>query len=236
MALVIRGGRTYWYKSVRKGGRVTSEYRGGGEFAAPAGRLEAIEHEKRRTRARDDKARRARLEAEDRPILEMFRAVEIVARAFLESRGYYLHRRHEWRRRGTVSATTKPAAAALDAPLPPPEISTDELFKRARKGDKAVLPRLQAWLDRDPGAFRGVAEMTEEAEYSLAAAASGGTTPDNRGKGSRALKHAGPSCITPDLVAKPHLEIAADGPAGAILPQPRLPCTGPGRTRQHPRP
>jgi hypothetical protein len=174
MALVIRGGRTYWYKSVRKGGRVTSEYRGGGEFAALAGRLEAIEHEERRTRACDDKARRARLEAEDRPIIEMFRAVEFVARATLESRGCYLHRGHEWRRRGTVGASTntKPAAA-LEAPLPPPEISTKELWKRARKGDKTILPRLRALIDRNPDIFDGIGVM-REAEESLAKMYSGG--------------------------------------------------------------
>ena len=38
------------------------------------------------------------------------------------------------------------------------------------------------------------------------------------------------------MVAKPRLEGTTDGPAGPILPQPRLPRTGATRTRQYPRP
>jgi hypothetical protein len=168
MALVIRGDRIYAYKSVRKGGRVTSEYCGSGECAALIGRWEAIEHERRRDRAYDIKARRDELEAEDEPIIAMFRAVEIVARAYLESRGCYLHRGHEWRRRRTVSATTRAAAAALGAPLPPPEIGLDELWKRARKGDKKVLPQLRALLDRRPELLRNESDMAKLAEFSMA--------------------------------------------------------------------
>jgi hypothetical protein len=173
MALVIRGDRIYAYKSVRKGGRVTSEYCGSGERAARIGRREAIEHERRRGRAEGFKARRDELEAEDGPILAMFRAVELVARAYLESRGCHLHRGHEWRRRRTVSATTTPAAEALEAPLPPPEIGLDELWTRARDGDRTILPRLRALIDRHPDIFDGVGVM-REAEEALAQMSSGG--------------------------------------------------------------
>ena len=72
-----------------------------------------------------------------------------------------------------MSATTKPAAAALEAPLPPPEISTNELWKRARKGDKTILPRLRALIDRNPDLFEGIGVM-REAEESLAKLSSGG--------------------------------------------------------------
>lgn len=50
------------------------------------------------------------------------------------------------------------------------------------------------------------------------------------------MKNAGPSCITPDLAAKPDPETDADGPAGPILPQPRLSCTGAGRIGHYPHP
>ena len=49
------------------------------------------------------------------------------------------------------------------------------------------------------------------------------------------MKNAGPLSIPPGMVAKPVPESSADGPAGPILSQPRLPHTGATGTRQHPR-
>jgi hypothetical protein len=95
MALVIRNGRPYLYRSVRKGGKVTSEYAGSGEFASLAGRLDAIEREERRRQLAEEREQRDRLDSEDRPVAELFHLVEIIARATLEAAGYHLHRRSE---------------------------------------------------------------------------------------------------------------------------------------------
>jgi hypothetical protein len=47
MALVYRGGKPYLYKSVRRDGRVTSEYVASGESAVVISRIETIEADER---------------------------------------------------------------------------------------------------------------------------------------------------------------------------------------------
>lgn len=50
MALVDRDGRPYLYRSVRRNGRVTSEYRASGEAAVLIHALEAVAREEREYR------------------------------------------------------------------------------------------------------------------------------------------------------------------------------------------
>src|SRR5512135_466898 len=62
-----------------------------------------------------------------------------------------------------------------------------------------------------------------------------GSTPRNRGEDGRGLKSAGPPSIPPSMVTKPCPGRITDGPAGPILPQPRLPRTRAARARKPPR-
>jgi hypothetical protein len=58
MALVHRNGRAYLYRSARRGGRVTSEYVGGGIGAQLIAALETIERDEaelKRSQARDER-------------------------------------------------------------------------------------------------------------------------------------------------------------------------------------
>lgn len=48
MAVVHRNGRSYIYRSVRRNGRVTSEYGGSGECALLIAQMETIERDARR--------------------------------------------------------------------------------------------------------------------------------------------------------------------------------------------
>ena len=91
MALVYRNGRPYLYKSIRRGGRVTSEYRGSGETALIIGMFDVVDTDKRE---------------EQKDIAEVERALDdltnrsrSLAREALTVLGYHQHNRGEWRKR-----------------------------------------------------------------------------------------------------------------------------------------
>jgi hypothetical protein len=93
-----RGGKLYYYRSVRDGKRVNKEYVGRGELAeAFAHADEAIRraHELGRVREREE---RERLEDLAAPALEVGEAATVLARASLVALGYHEHH-GEWRRR-----------------------------------------------------------------------------------------------------------------------------------------
>jgi len=94
MATVDRNGRFYSYRSVRRGGRVTSVYRGAGELAerdaAEAARLAHV-----RQRLRDWGEA---LDADERTVLEMFRRVEEAAATALADAGCHRPKRGPWRK------------------------------------------------------------------------------------------------------------------------------------------
>jgi hypothetical protein len=98
MALVYRDGRPYYYKSVRRGGRVTSEYQAAGEAAVLMARLDAAFRQRDEDREEDWKAAVARLDAEERANAEMFDRVQSLVDAALVAAGYHRHKR-QWRKR-----------------------------------------------------------------------------------------------------------------------------------------
>lgn len=93
-----RGGRRYYYRKVRKGGRVFSVYEGGGIGGAIAEAQDAREQEKR-TQTREELRRE--IAAQDRIdglIGESERIAERASRAALEAAGFHQHKR-QWRLR-----------------------------------------------------------------------------------------------------------------------------------------
>src|SRR5262245_36786273 len=134
MALVLRGDRPYWYRSVRRGDKVTSEYVACGRCALMiAGAVEDSAWERRwerqrfqtklgrlktRLQARVEawRAERRRLEAEDREFATYFDQVESIARAALLASGFHQHHRGEWRRRSMPES--KDLATAETPSLP----------------------------------------------------------------------------------------------------------------------
>ena len=154
MALVYRNGRPYLYRSVRKGGRVTSEYRGSGDLAVLIGSLdenERAEQEYRQEREREERLdeneraereyrqerereERQRLDERDRQLDELVREALDLARHALERAGYHQHHRGEWRKRRMSTATTKnaPAKARRSAPpaFTPPEPQPGRMWRR----------------------------------------------------------------------------------------------------------
>lgn len=94
-----RGGRRYYYRSRRVGGRVVKEYIGSGPGAELIADAEEAARRSERARREAEKAERERLEAFDQEIAGACEAIELVARAALVDAGYRQHKRGEWRLR-----------------------------------------------------------------------------------------------------------------------------------------
>lgn len=92
-----RGGRLYYYRSRRVGGRVVKEYVGAGPGAELQADVEEATRQAERARREAEKAERESLEAFDREISGACEAIELVARAALVDAGYRQHKRGEWR-------------------------------------------------------------------------------------------------------------------------------------------
>jgi hypothetical protein len=98
MALVRRGGKVYLYRSIRRGGRVTSEYVASGPMA------ELIAEKDRRVRALGrlsapvDARERRRWEELDRALDALVADARGLAHAALTEAGFHEHKR-QWRKR-----------------------------------------------------------------------------------------------------------------------------------------
>ena len=103
MGFERRGGGSYYYRKVRRDGRVVSEYLGGGLPAWVKAWVVAIEREKSLARREAWEASRARLDEGEAEAIALFDAVEAVAREALVAAGYHCHKRGEWRKRRGAS-------------------------------------------------------------------------------------------------------------------------------------
>jgi uncharacterized SAM-dependent methyltransferase len=93
-----RGGRRYFYRKERRGGRVFSVYEGGGLGGQLA---EARAEEERKTRAQSRAELRremAHQDAIDVKVEASWKVAERAARALLEAAGFHQHKR-QWRLR-----------------------------------------------------------------------------------------------------------------------------------------
>src|SRR4051812_16273388 len=81
-------GRLYYYRSVRQGGQVRSEYLGSVESGALFAQLDALKRGDREAKRAAERAERERDEAEDRAVEEWFDRVEAVAEAAMLAAGY----------------------------------------------------------------------------------------------------------------------------------------------------
>src|SRR4051812_31855836 len=111
MSFVIRRGRAYEYRSVRRGGRVTSEYVGGGSISADCAdffhELEAGRRAERAMLRADWEAERGELAEVEGRIIEADAAYEAVATAALVAAGFHRPRRGRWRRRRTMKTNQR---------------------------------------------------------------------------------------------------------------------------------
>jgi hypothetical protein len=98
MALVYRNGRPRLQRSVRRDGRVTTDYVASGELALIADRLENCERDYHELEMLEQRARREVDDANERGLTDYCDRVEDLARAALYAAGYHRPKR-EWRRR-----------------------------------------------------------------------------------------------------------------------------------------
>ena len=97
MGWETRGNGSYYYRKVRDGGRVRSEYLGAGLVAELLADADDLSRQRRQL---EDEARRAEVDAERRTaatLAEVDRMVQTMTAAALIAAGYHTHRR-QWRR------------------------------------------------------------------------------------------------------------------------------------------
>jgi hypothetical protein len=133
MALIIRGGCEFFIRSVRRGGRVTSEYVGSGELAwladARAQNLKAEREDRRRKLA----ARLARWDRVAAAVEAYGALIDHLFRLAMEAAGYHQHKRGEWRKQ-RMSTTAQLPAESADL--------IKSLRARVAEGDNTALPAL----------------------------------------------------------------------------------------------
>lgn len=96
MAWEERGGKRYYYRKVRKGGRVFSVYEGGGIGGEIAAAQDVIEQETRALTREEFKREQAKQDRIDDLIGESERIAQGAARAALEAAGFH-QRKRQWR-------------------------------------------------------------------------------------------------------------------------------------------
>ncbi len=99
MGLVYRNGRPYLYRSVRRAGRVTSQYTASGIDAFLIAALEESERDERRCELEQIRAERREADDLERALDEMAERARDLAREALTAAGYHQHHRGEWRKR-----------------------------------------------------------------------------------------------------------------------------------------
>lgn len=104
MAWEERGGRRYYYRKVRRGGRVFSVYEGGG-LSGTLSEAQATREREGKAQAREALRRElAREDAIDALIDSAWAVARRAEAAALEAAGYHLHNR-QWRLRRNEKAT-----------------------------------------------------------------------------------------------------------------------------------
>jgi hypothetical protein len=99
MGWKIINGRSYYYRTVREGGQIRSEYVGASGTASLIAQLDAIDREAKEAERHERKLERAQAETEDRELADWCESIETLARAALVAAGYHRHHRGEWRKR-----------------------------------------------------------------------------------------------------------------------------------------
>src|SRR5262245_60864676 len=91
-------GRQYYYTCERVGGKVRTQYVGGGQFGSMAAQREADRRAEEAVKREAERAERERDEAEERELVAWFDAVQALADEAMREAGYHRHK-GQWRRR-----------------------------------------------------------------------------------------------------------------------------------------
>ena len=100
MALETRQrGSIYYYRARKVCGRVVKEYVGAGQAAVLASRIDAQLGGQTRAEAEERRSALETFDADEAPLADLCRKVELLARGALLGAGYRQHDRGQWRRR-----------------------------------------------------------------------------------------------------------------------------------------
>jgi hypothetical protein len=99
MAWEQSGPQTYYYRSVRRNGRVTKDYLGTGPLAELSAVEDAERRAQRHAKAESWCQEQAALDALDRQIDAWWDMSTVLLKATLYTEGYYQHDRGAWRKR-----------------------------------------------------------------------------------------------------------------------------------------
>jgi hypothetical protein len=99
MGLVYRNGRPYLYRSIRRNGRVTSQYLAGGEDALLIDRLGRMERDERDADLQAKQSERKQSDDLKRALDVLAEQARDLARDALTAAGYHQHHRGKWRKR-----------------------------------------------------------------------------------------------------------------------------------------
>lgn len=164
MGWLSRRGNWYFYKYVRRGGRVRAVYCGNG----PAAELAILDIEERKAARRAAASEAAECRRLKGQLIHVGRQMDLLVRATLVCEGYYQHHRSEWRRRRSVKKkrvfrppATKAHAMQVDSS------SLADLVKSANAGNTSAVQSLRDVLDRNPEVWRQVGDLARHAEEML---------------------------------------------------------------------
>jgi hypothetical protein len=96
VTLERRGGRSYYYRSVRRGDKVSRVYMGSGELARIAHERDLMNRAIEEGRQQEERRELEKLEALAAPVQEVDDKAEVLVRAVLVAAGYRRHK-GEWR-------------------------------------------------------------------------------------------------------------------------------------------
>jgi hypothetical protein len=98
MGWEMRGGKQYYYRKEREGGRVRSVYVGRGETARLIAQLEAMRSDEREGKHISTRMDREQLQEQETEVTRVCAVVETLTAAALLSAGFHTHKR-QWRRK-----------------------------------------------------------------------------------------------------------------------------------------
>src|SRR5262245_43558276 len=166
-----RSSQLYFYRRRRIGGRQVRLYVGRGPLAEVAAGVEAARRRADALGRQQHKQQAQRWADADAALTELIRASDMLLRDALLTLGYHQHHRGEWRRarrkkeRDAMNADTSLQAAE--------RAQAEEIVRRARQGDRTVLPQLTALLDAHPESWSRFGDLAAHARTAWVILAAG---------------------------------------------------------------
>jgi hypothetical protein len=141
-------GTKYYYRHVRKGDKIRSEYIGTGEVADLVAQADQWAIQARRAAAASWRETRNEHEDDDRNQAATYAAIGVVIRRALEAAGFHQHKRGQWRRRrvgNEIAGQSYPIKPAMSD-------ETREVILRVMVGrDETALPEFRQIMEAEPG-------------------------------------------------------------------------------------